>query len=101
MSIEVTARHKDIHADLQSYAKAKAEAFSADYPKTSSVRVVLDFDRHIYKAQVVATVNGTAYVGEAEDPENIRKAIDDASDKADRQVRKQLQKLTKATRGAL
>lgn len=89
MSIEVTARHKDISAKLQSYARQKGEEVSADYPKTSSVKVVLDFDRHVYRAHFTATVAGVQFDAESEDAENIIKAIDESADKLNRQIRKQ------------
>lgn len=93
MSIEVTARHKDISAKLQDYAKEKGEAISADYPKTSSVKVVLDFERHVYKTHFTATVAGTQFDAESEDAENIIKTIDEAAEKLDRQIRKQQDKI--------
>lgn len=93
MSIEVTARHKDISAKLQDYARSKAEAIGADYPKTSSVKVVLDFDRHVYKTHVNAVVDGFQFDGDAEDNDNIIKTIDEATDKVYRQIRKQLDKI--------
>lgn len=93
MSIEVTARHKDISTRLQDYAKGKAEGISADYPKTTSVKVVLDFDRHVYKTHVTATIDGFQFDGDAEDNDNIIKTIDEATDKVYRQARKQFDKL--------
>jgi ribosomal subunit interface protein len=93
MSIEVTARHKDISARLQDYARGKAEAIEAEYPKTTSVKVVLDFDRHVYRTHVTATVNGFQFDGESDDTDNIVKTIDEAADKVDRQIRKQLDKI--------
>ena len=93
MSIEVTARHKDISARLQDYARGKASAIEAEYPKTTSVKVVLDFDRHVYRTHVSATVDGFQFDGDAEDADNIMKTIDEAADKVDRQIRKQLDKI--------
>lgn len=93
MSIEITARHKDISTGLQDYARGKAEEICNEYPKTSSVKVVLDFDRHIYKTHVTATVDGFQFDGDAEDTDNIKKTIEEASDKVFRQIRKQLDKI--------
>lgn len=93
MSIEITARHKDISTGLQDYARGKAEEICTEYPKASSVKIVLDFDRHIYKTHVTATVDGFQFDADAEDTENIKKTIDEASDKVFRQIRKQLDKI--------
>ena len=93
MSIEVTARHKDISDRLQDYARGKAEAIAAEYPKATSVKVVLDFDRHVYRTHVTATVDGFQFDGEADDSDNIVKTIDEAAEKVNRQIRKQLDKM--------
>ena len=93
MSIEVTARHKDISARLQDYAREKAATIESEYPKTSSVKVVLDFDRHVYRTHVTATVDGIQFDGDADDTDNIVKTIDEAADKVNRQIRKQLDKM--------
>ena len=93
MSIEVTARHKDISSRLQDYARGKAEAIEAEYSKTTSVKIVLDFDRHIYRTHVTATVDGFQFDGESEDTDNIVKTIDEAADKVNRQIRKQMDKI--------
>ncbi len=93
MSIEVTARNKEIPANLQEYARKKAAAFEAEFPKTSAVHVVLDADRHLFKAQFSATVCGTSFAGAAEDADNFMKAVDEAADKLHRQARKQQDKV--------
>lgn len=89
MAIEITARNKDIPANLLDYAKKKAAEFESDFQKTSSVRVVLDAAKHLYTAQFEATVCGDSFAGSAEDSDNFMKAVDEAADKLYRQVRKQ------------
>jgi ribosomal subunit interface protein len=93
MSIEVTARNKDIPASLQDYAKGKAASIASEFPKTSEVRAVLDADRHIYKALFTATVAGSQFAGEAQDGDNFMKAVDEAADKLFRQIRKHEDKI--------
>ncbi|MBQ7722470.1 MAG: ribosome-associated translation inhibitor RaiA [Kiritimatiellae bacterium] len=93
MAIEITSRNKDIPASMQDYARGKAAAIEKEYPKTSSVKVVLDLDRHLYGAHFTATVDGFQFDAEASDSDNLAKAIDEAADKTDRQIRKQLDKI--------
>lgn len=93
MSIEVTARDKDIHVSLHEYASKKAANFEAEFPKTSSVHVVLDTERHLYKVQFEATVAGTPFAASAEESDNFIKAIDEAADKLFRQARKHEDKI--------
>ena len=88
MTVEITARHERIGATLQAYARKKAETLCADFPRTESVRVVLDVERHLYRAEFVVTCKGTQCVGMAEAPENMVAAIDEAVEKVTRQLRK-------------
>ena len=93
MSIEVTSRNKDIPASLQDYAREKAAAFEAEFPKTSAVHVVLDADRHLSKAQFTATVAGVSFAGASDDADNFMKAVDEAADRLYRQARRQQDKI--------
>lgn len=88
MGIEATARNKDIPAQSLEYAKKKAAAIEAEFEKTSQVHVVLDSERHLFKAQFTATVRGENFTASAEDEANFVKAIDDAWDKLFAQIRK-------------
>lgn len=93
MSIEITARNVEIPVSLQEYAKKKAAMIEADFPKTTSIRVVFELESHLYKAQMTAVVGGVQLVGSAEDEGNFIKALDDAADKLYRQARKHEDKI--------
>jgi putative sigma-54 modulation protein len=96
MSIEITARHAQIHERLQQYAHEKADGICLDFPKVENVHVILDFERHVYRAQFVVQVKGAQVVGAGEHVENVITAIDEAVDKVNRQLRKQREKLVDA-----
>ncbi len=96
MSIEVTARHEQIHSRMQEYARAQAEKIGDDFPKVEHVNVVLQFEKRIYRAEIVAQSKGGQVVGVGEHDENIMTAIDSGIDKVTRQLRKQRDKTVDA-----
>ena len=96
MSIEITARHAQINERLQQYAREKADSLSVDFPKVEHVHVVLEFERRIFRAEIVVTTKGAKVVGVGEHEENVMTAIDDAMDKVTRQMRKQREKIVAA-----
>ena len=100
MSIEITARHAKIHDRLQDYARGKADGLCLDFPKIENVHVILEFERHVYRAQVVVQSKGAQVVGVGEHEENVVTAIDEAMEKASRQLRKQREKRVEARHGA-
>lgn len=100
MSIEITARHAQIHDRLQQYAREKADGLCLDFPKVEHVHVIMEFERRLFRAEIVVTTKGAQVVGVGEHEENIMTAIDDAAEKVTRQLRKQREKLVDARHGA-
>ncbi len=99
MTIEITARHERIGAEVQAYARRKAEALCSDFPKAENVHVVLEIERHLYRAEFVVQHKGISCVGMAEAGDNMITAIDGAADKAVRQIRKRRDKQVAARHG--
>lgn len=99
MSIEVTARNPQIHEKVQQYARDKGDTLCLAFPKIEGVHVILEYERHAYRAQMVVRAKGAQVIGAGEHPENCTTAIDDASDKVERQLRKMRDKVVEASRG--
>jgi len=99
MAIEITARHERIGTELQRHARAKAEELCRDFPKAEHVHVVLEIERHLYRAEFVVQHKRSSYVGMAEAEDNMIAAIDTAADKAARQMRKRRSKQVAARHG--
>jgi ribosomal subunit interface protein len=93
MSIEVTARHIDVGEEWQTYARGKAEALMAEFPKTEHVHVILDYFRHRFVAEVVAQSKKHVRVEAAETTDNMRMSIDSAFEKVEKQLRKVMDKV--------
>ena len=96
MAIEVTARHLKISPELQGYARDKAEALVADFPKAEFIHVVLDMEGHLYRAEYVVQHKGLPCVGTAEDGADMITAIDLAVEKVTKQLRKHRDKVVDA-----
>ncbi len=93
MSIEITARHLNIGEHLQTYARERAEAIMEAFPKTEFVHVILDHERHLFIAEFVAQHKGPFRVESSNEHEDMVAAIDGASEKINRQLRKHRDKV--------
>lgn len=96
MAIEITARHLNISQDLQNYARGKAEAILAGFPKSEFVHVVLDVERHLFRAEFVVQHKGLPRVEAAETTESMPASIDLAAEKVEKQLRKHRDKVVDA-----
>jgi putative sigma-54 modulation protein len=96
MSIEITARHLTVTAELQGHARQKAEALVAEFPKTESVHVILDVQRHLYVAEVVVQHKGLTRVEAKESTEDMVASIDAAVVKVEKQLRKHREKIVES-----
>lgn len=91
MSIEVTLRHVESDEVAKQYAERNAEQLMEKFPRLDKVHVIIDKQRHLYSAEVVSHQKGQ--IAEAEEhATNVRAAIDTASARVARQLRKTLKK---------
>ena len=93
MAVEVTIRHQDASNATKLYATQRAEKIVERFPKLDSIRVVVDSQRHLYEAEVVAHIKDQTAVGGKEHATNIRSAIDMAAARVERQLRKNRKKI--------
>ena len=93
MSIEITARHIKISEALQAFARGKAERLVAEFPKIEFVHVVLDEQRHQYRAEFIVQHKGVAQVESCEICDDMTAAIDLACEKVEKQLRKHREKV--------
>ena len=93
MSIEITARHLRISMDLQEFARGKAEQLIEEFPKIEFVHVVLDEQRHQYSAEFVVQHKAMPEVEAKETCADMIAAIDLASEKVEKQLRRSRDKV--------
>ena len=96
MSIEITARHLKISTELQDFARGKAERLLAEFPKIEFIHVVLDEQRHQYIAEFVVQHKAMPEVEAKECCDDMIAAIDLASEKVEKQLRRHREKVVAA-----
>ena len=94
MNIIISTRHTSIPQQTKEYAEQKAEKLGKYY-KLGKLEVILDKEAENYCAEFVVSPakGGTKIVGTAEGAADWFAAIDQASDKVERQVRKVKEKV--------
>ena len=93
MDIIVSARHFDLSEALKVAAEGAAHAALDDITlKISSVRIVLDIQKNVHKADVVVNIKNNQVSASAETIGDMNKSIIEALDKAGVQARKYLEK---------
>ena len=92
MSVIVSIRHGNISDTLKRYAETKAEAIVSDYPKITSVRVILDCQKSHHKAEIL--VRGKHLNIEADyESFDMYDSIDAVVEKTNTQLRRHLDKV--------
>lgn len=93
MDIIVSARHFDLSEALKVAAEDAVHASLDDITlKISSVRVVLDIQKNVHRADVVVNVKNNQVSASAETIGDMNKSIVEALEKAGVQARKYLEK---------
>jgi len=88
MPVEVTVRHMNASQEVQDYARAKAEAMLAEFPKAEHAHVILDIEKHRQIAELVVQAKGIARAEAKEESDNLRASIDMAFGKVEKQLRR-------------
>lgn len=92
MDINITARHFNASAGLQSRVQDEIEKLGKFYPNITSASVVLDQEvEHMRRCEISLNIKGSVIVASA-DEENMGKAIDTAIERAKTQLKKHNEK---------
>ncbi len=94
MPIEVTTRHMQ-HGleDVQEYAESRATELVDAFPSCEHVHIILDHEKHLFSAEVVIQASHHVRIEGKETLDNMRAAIDGAVEKAQRQLRRLMDKV--------
>jgi len=93
MTIEVTVRHGEAGTALQAYARGKAEALEAEFPRVERVHVILGAEKRMRVAEVVVQAGNHVRAEAAEEAANPRQAVDWAFEKIEKQLRRTVDKI--------
>lgn len=88
-NIEVTARHlgDKNFGGIKEYAEGQAKRFAEKFPRTISLKVVVDKQNHFYSAEFVAQMKDLGLLSATAQAETGASAIDVAFNRTARQIR--------------
>ena len=98
MNILVNGRHLEITPALKSYAEEKIKKFERYSSDITEATVTLSVEKYRHKAEVLLKTNGMLIQAESVTGE-IYSAIDEVSEKLDRQLKKYKEKLASHRKG--
>jgi len=93
MQLNVTGHHIDITEPLHNYVSNKMKRLERHFDHVTNMHVVLSVEKLHQKAEATLHVSGANLFANAKH-EDMYAAIDDLTDKLDRQVKKYKEKLT-------
>lgn len=92
MQVHITGRHVEITDGIRDHIYDKLERTLIDFPRIEDVRVVLDLQKIHHFAEVLVQGKNVHVEGKSTS-ENMFTAIDEALEKAERQLRKLREKI--------
>lgn len=97
MQINITGHHVDITPALHAYIENKFERLERHFDKMTNIHVILSVEKERQKAEATIHVNrGDLFADSIQ--EDMYAAIDDLTDKLDRQLKKHKEKLSEHRR---
>ncbi len=93
MQINITGHHVDVTPSLNSYVSSKFERLERHFDKMTNIHVILTVEKDRQKAEATIHVNRGELFADAVH-EDMYAAIDDLTDKLDRQLKKHKEKLS-------
>lgn len=93
MQVSITGRHISVTDNVKTHVEEKLERCLGVFPRIESVHVILDKETHNSICEVV--IQGASHIrlSSKEKSENLYDAIDRAIEHAERQMRKQRDKI--------
>ena len=93
MQVSITGRHITVTDNVKEHINDKLERCLGVFPRIESVRVILDVEARVQVSEVVIQGANHIHVSATEKSENLYDAIDRSIEHAERQMRKQRDKI--------
>ena len=93
MQVSITGRHVTVTDNVKAHINDKLERCLGVFPRIESVRVILDVEARVQVSEVVIQGANRIHVSATEKSENLYDAIDRSIEHAERQMRKQRDKI--------
>ncbi|MFM8340014.1 MAG: ribosome hibernation-promoting factor, HPF/YfiA family [Fluviibacter sp.] len=98
MNLQISGHHLEVSPAIRDYVSQKLQKVTRHFDHVIDIHVVLSVEKLNQKAEVTLHVPGKDIFVESADP-NLYAAVDDLTDKLDRQVQKYKQKIQDHGRG--
>jgi len=92
MQVHITGRHVEITEGIREHVYGKVERTLIDFPRVEDVRIILELQKLLHTAEVLVQGKNIHVEGKSSS-ENMYTSIDEALEKAERQLRKLRQKV--------
>ena len=92
MQITISGHHLEVTESLKGYVESKLERLTNHHDRITNTHVILSVDKLIQKAEATVHVSGKDLFADASS-EDLYAAIDQLTDKLDRQLIKHKEKL--------
>ncbi|MGK0288657.1 MAG: putative sigma-54 modulation protein [bacterium] len=88
MEINISAKQMELTDALKSYIEEKMDKINKFYDRSITVDIHLNVEKHLYHIHATLKGDGHLHNSEADDPQNMYKAIDLCVTKLESQVKK-------------
>ena len=93
MQVNITGRHVHVTDNIKAHVDEKLERSLGMFPRIENVHVILDMETHNYVSEIVIQASSHIRISSTEKSENMYDAIDRSVEHAERQLRKQRDKV--------
>lgn len=93
MQVHITGRHVEITEGIREHIYAKVERSLSGLTRIQDVQIVLELQKRTHTAEVIVKGKNHIHVEAEASSENMYTSIDDAIEKAERQLRKLREKV--------
>ncbi len=93
MQVSITSRHLNATENVKSHVEDKLERCLGSFPRIESVHVILDAEARLYVAEIIIQAANHVRVSASEKSDNLYDAIDRSIEHAERQMRRERDKV--------
>ena len=86
MQITLTNRHGSIPDSMETYAREKAERLTKYFDRIEAIELIFDHTKSLHDVEIIISIEQTSDIIAQASNEDLRTAIDQCLDRANRQV---------------
>ena len=93
MQLSITGRHITVTDNVKTHVNEKVERCLSVFPRIETIRAILDMEKRDYVSEIVIQAANHIRISATEKSDNLYDAIDRSVEHAERQLRKQRDKV--------